>query len=261
MRRSIVTSAVLSLAAFVPISMCTAQTPEVDDEAADRSSHAARPSGDQGEAVAPLSKVHLNIVDQKLALSLAVDTQMQIEMGQLALESIRNDTLRRLLTARLDTQRAFVEQLETLTQDRAGEEIAQARRAIENDKASDGDDTKRFSLLALRRNATAMLVRIRVEILQKYGQMVCRELNAEHTDEFDRHYLQCDLLHQMQMLATLEVFADQASADFAQVIRREAVAATEQLHLTRQLALQLETLPLAGNSAGKPLVVETASEQ
>ncbi len=258
MRRSYVTSAVLLMTALVPVSLGHAQTPELDDETADHSSNAARPLDDRTNAGGPLADVHLNIVDQKLALSLAVDTQMQIEMGELALTSIHNEALRGMLSARLDEQRAFVAQLETLTAGRAGKALDQARREIKDDQ--DGNGSRRLRLLDLRRNATALLVRIRMEVLQKYSRMVCGELKPASGDDFDRHYLQCDLLNQMQMLATLEVFADQASQDFAQVLQREAATAKEQIEHTQQFALQLETLPLAGNAAAKPLVVETAAE-
>jgi hypothetical protein len=243
MRPTSIATAALALC-VCPFSLGIAGMPEVP-EAID-------------EKKAALADVHLNVVDQKLALSLAVDTHMQIEMAELALESVQNEGLRRLLTNRLESQRAFATQLETLTEGRASRAIAEARQEIAKD--AEGEDAGRFRLLDLRRNATGMLVRIRMEILQKYGQMVCDELEAKSAAEFDRHYLHSDLLHQMQMLATMEVLAGQASADFAQVIGHAATSAKEQLVLAQQLWLQLDTLPLA-KTPEVPLVVETAAER
>jgi hypothetical protein len=205
-------------------------------------------------------EVHLNLIDQKLALSLAVDTQGQIEMAEFALKSIANDALRRLVTVRLEGQRDFAAELNMLTGGRAESTLAQARREIEKDRAPDNVPDKRFRLLSIR-SATAMLARIRVEILQEYAAMQRDELAAKSGEQFDRNYLQRDLLNQMQVLATLRVFEHQASADFAQVIHRTWARAHEQFELANQLLLQLETAPLAGVAPAQPDPVEVAPAQ
>jgi hypothetical protein len=94
-----------------------------------------------------------------------------------------------------------------------------------------------------------MMVRIRMEILEGYLADVQSGLAARSVDEFDQQFLHGDVLHQMQLLAMLEVFERQASADFAGVIHREAEAAREHLALSRQLLVQLETAPLVGTAA------------
>jgi predicted outer membrane protein len=203
------------------------------------------------ETRAAAPEVHLNLIDQKLALSLAVDTQWQIEMAEFALKSIANDALRRLVTVRLEGQRDFAAQLNTLTGGRAESTLAQARREIEKDRAPDNVPDKTFRLLSIR-SATAMLARIRVEILQEYAAMQRDELAAKSTDKFDLHYLRYDLLNQMQVLSTLQVFEHQASADFAQVIHRTWARAHEQFELANQLLVQLETAPLAGVAPARP---------
>jgi len=101
-----------------------------------------------------------------------------------------------------------------------------------------------------------MLARIRVEILQDYAAMQRAELAAKSADQFDLHYLRCDLLNQMQTLAMLRVFEHQASADFAQVIHRAWASAHEQFESANRLLLQLETPPLAGIAPAEPEPVE-----
>lgn len=213
---------------------------------------------EQVGASASVPEVHLNIVDQKLAVSLAVDTHAQIELADFALKGVANDSLKRYLTARLEGQQAFAARLDALTGGRTREAIARALREIEDDKATHSRGA-RLSLLSLR-NATAMVARIRLEILQEYFQTLRGELSAKSAEEFDRHYLRYELANQMQMLAALRVFESQASNDFALVIHEAWTGAKEQLDHARQLMLQLETAPLAGSAAAKPALVETIAQ-
>jgi predicted outer membrane protein len=223
----------------------------------------SRPPIDAGtppvEAGGAGPEVHLNLIDQKLALSLAVDTQGQIEMAEFALKSITNDSLRRFVTVRLGCQRDFAASLNTLTGGRAGSTLAQARREIDNDRAPEQTPDKKFRLLSVR-NATAMLARIRVEILQQYAAMQHGELAAMSAEKFDLHYLRCDLINQMQTLAMLQVFEHQASADFAQVIHRAWAHAYEQFESAKQLLVQLEPAPLAGLAPVQSDLVEAGTE-
>lgn len=201
----------------------------------------------------PAPQVNLNLIDQKLALSLAVDTQAQIDMAEYALKTIVNDAVRRFVTVRLEGQRNFADQLDTLTDGRAREALAQARREIEEDRAPGKSREKKFRLLSLR-SATAMLARIRLEILQEYAEMQRGDLAAKSVEEFDRYYLRCDILNQMQVLATLKVFEGEASEDFAAVIHQSWTTTKEHFDNARQLLLQLETAPLAGITPDKPVL-------
>ena len=204
-------------------------------------------------------EVHLNLIDQKLALSLAVDTQWLIEMAEFAQTSIVNDALGRFVTVRLESHRDFAAELNALTKGRAASALARARREIEKDRVPDKVSKKKFRLLSVR-SATAMLARIRVEILQEYAAMQRGELAAKSAEEFDLYYLQFDLLNQMQVLATLKVFEHQASADFAEVIHRAWARTYAQFGIANQLLLQLETRPLAGVAPLQPDLVEIVAE-
>jgi hypothetical protein len=204
-------------------------------------------------------EVSLNVVDQKLALSLAVDTRGQIEMAEFALEAADSEPTRQLLRERLERLRAFATKLETLTEGKAREAIERALREIEQDKAP-GEKAAKFRLLSLRNNATAMVVRIRLEILQQYAELMRSELAGKQKLEFDRHFLRGDVLNQMQMLAALQVFEGQASADFAGVIHEAWAESKDYLERAKLLLLQLETAPLAEVTA-KPALVETATER
>lgn len=229
---------------------CFAQTPEADIEELTVARSPLGTSGDQ--STSGTSAINLNLIDQKLALSLAVDTAWQIQVAEVALKSVKSESLRTMLQSRLADQRAFAEHLEVLTGGRARQAIEQAAREIERDAAAGKAQPVRFRPLALQRNATAMMIRIRLEILQEYQELMDAELNTASSSEFDRQFLRHDLLHQMQMLAMLEVFEAQASADFAGVIAAQAIAARQHLDGCRQALSDLNAQPLAGASATLP---------
>ena len=219
----------------------------------------ATQSGDPLDASAAVPEVHLNLIDHKLALSLAVDTEAQIETAELALKAIVDDALWQFVTVRLEGQRDFAAELEKLTDGRTRAALVRARREIEADKAPDKLRKKGFRLLSIR-SATAMLARIQLEILQEYAAMQRAERAAKSAQEFDRHFLRCDVLHQMQALATLKVFESQASADFALVIHQAWIKAKGHFDNARQLLLQLETAPLASVTPARPVLAEAVSE-
>ncbi len=255
MRRNPITYAAALLAVLFTASPCVAQETEVQFSENQSPERPARPIGQPAEQTIDLEKVNLNLVDQKLALSLAVDTQGQLEMLDYALKSASHEGLRRLLSDRRADQQAFAAVLNQLTHNRAEEAIDRARQDIAADKLPDRQP-QRLNLLALRRNATAMVVRIRLEQLQEYTQMLCCELNATSSTHFDRDYLRCEMLHQMQILAMLKVFEGQASADFAQVIRQASVDCADYLTRAKQTLLQIETAPLADTTPVAAAVVE-----
>jgi predicted outer membrane protein len=253
-----------ALAFIVPASVCFAQnsapaTTEGDETrtATTVSASSNGSSSDQAAGSRASAKVSLNIIDQKLALSLAVDAWAQIETGELALKTVRNEPLKRVIAARVESLRAFYTLLNEVTGGRTGEAVAQAVREIEQDAKGAKARTVNFRPLALNRNATAMIVRIRLEILQQYTDLVQADLDGKSGEEFDKHYLRGELLHQMQLLAMLQVFESQASPDFGAVIHDAVVSAQDHLSKSRQTLVQMETLPLAGGTPA-PLSEATA---
>ena len=204
-------------------------------------------------------EVHLNLIDQKLALSLAVDTHGHIKMAQFALESIDSDAVRQLVTARLASQRDFAAELNLLTKGRTVKTLNKALRQIAQERAPDFVPEKKFRLLSIR-NATALLARIRLEIQQDYAAMQQAELVAQSAEAFDRRYLRCDLVNQMQSLAALKVYESQASEDFARVLHRHWVRAAAQYDAARELLRQLAAPALADVAPVRVEIVGAATE-
>ena len=194
---------------------------------------AAETTDPMGSGVAG-PEVHLNLVDQKLAVSLAVDTHAQIELTEFALKGVASDALRRYLTIRLESQHAFAARLDALTGGRTREAIVRALRKSRMIRPRTSHKARSCDYCRC-----AMPARWWLASDWKFCRSTpkpCRtELAAKSSEEFDRHYLRYELANQMQMLAALRVFETQASADFALVIREAWTTAKEQLDHARQL--------------------------
>jgi hypothetical protein len=242
----------LPTAAIFFSTSCFAQMPDIEVEELTAARTSTGTSDDQSSAH-PAKGINLNLIDHKLALSLAVDTAWQVELGEAVLASAKSETLREMLKTRVAEQRAFAQQLELLTDGRARQAIEQAAREIERDAAAGKAQPIRFRPLALQRNATAMMVRIRLEILQAYEDLIRAELNAADSADFDRQFLRHHLQHQMQMLAMLDVFESQASADFAAVIANQALVARQHLEGCRRLLAELDGRTAASAPAALPV--------
>jgi hypothetical protein len=214
------------------------------------------------EYLAPQSEldaVRLSIVDEKLALSLAVEMHIQIELAQVALAVIRHEDLKRFTGKKLGQYRRLLNTLETLTDGRASKVLLQATRKTERLAASSEaaltaspeisnpspvKSGRKRGIGDIVQNATAnTIVRVRLGIAQEYAQLLRAELEAAPAEEFDRRYFSVERFNQMQVLAMLRVFEQQASPDFARIVHRAAVAAESHASEARQIVEQIKLLP------------------
>ncbi|REK15716.1 MAG: hypothetical protein DWQ37_07805 [Planctomycetota bacterium] len=258
MHRIPFTRAAATLTVVLLAANSSGQTPEVDNELVSPPEAADNGQSQEGQSQEP--EVHLNLIDKKLALSMAVDAWGQIEMGEFGLSSVGSEAVRQLLNDRMEVQRALAVRLEKLTHGDAKEAVERALREIAQDRTA-SNSSPRFRLLDLRRNSTAMLVRVRLEIVQEYGDLLRVELSGKAPQEFDRAYLRTHLVDQMQLMAALKVFEGQASADFAKVIRRARAEVQDHVERAKTLLINLEDAPLVGVAAAKPEVTKTAAER
>ncbi len=239
-------------------------------DSAGNSSKVAADSGSHSEAV------YLNVVDQKLALNLAVDANTQIAFAEFALSKVDKDAVRNYAKSQLAKQRALAAKMDSLTSGEASTLILQATRQIEADKAKpqlvlssvrsassiqtgrsdsvvDRADEERAAdsetvtrgarkgHFGIRSNSIAMVVRIKLEMGQEYMDSLQTDLVSNHDCGIDLRYLTIDTLNQMQTLATLKVFEGQASPEFAKVIHQARSQAAQQLELGKELLSTLES--------------------
>ena len=237
--------------------------------AAERPWLSADADGESSEAEFALEGVSLNMIDQKVAVSMAVEAQVQIDLVEHALPKIHDPRLRRLTERKLALYRALFETLDDLSDGRARSMLARvsadrARRhpasdalthvepnqvqtsattaaqiVDRHDKGTEATPavittkttrTKtsggKGGLSSVLENATTnAILRVRLDIAEAYHEMLRAELAGIAPADFDRHYLHTETVNQMQVLAMLRVFEQQASAEFARVLHQATLAA------------------------------------
>jgi hypothetical protein len=215
---------------------------------------AADESPGQGPVVGPerlvapseLDAISLSMVDEKIALSLAVETHIQIELAQFALARLGNEELKQLTVKKLGSYRQLLNTLEELTGGRAGKILARAGRhlqttppgtSVSRTSTTEGDSRARAKPGrkggigdVIQNAATQTVLRVRLDIAQQYADLLRAELETATPGEFDRRYLAIEVFNQMQVLAMLRVFERQASTEFARIIHL-ATASAEALAL------------------------------
>jgi hypothetical protein len=226
----------------------------------------------QGE----LDAVSLNVVDEKLALSLAVETHIQIELAGYALGGVHDEELKRFTDTKLQTYRRLLNTLEVLTDGRAvkvlrppraahaaqGSEVVPvtddgAAPAASANVARTARNRRKSSINDVIQNAAMQAaLRVRLEIAQQFAHLLRAELETAPPGEFDRRYLTVEAFNQMQVLAMLRVFEQQASKEFGVIIHHATEAAEAHALEGRRLAERLRQQPPIQPAA--PQVVNTA---
>lgn len=230
---------------------------------------------------ADLDAVNLSIVDDKLALSLAVEIHVQIELTEFAVKGVQHDALRQLTLRKLALYHRLLDTMDNLSGGRATATLSrslQGRDAVPQSTTAEAElpggqqpsatasqavgqdstaaarsDNPRAPRRTAKRGggisniiqnaATAAIMRVRLEIAEQYGGMLRAELASTPPAEFDRHYLAIEVFNQMQVMAMLRVFEQQASADFARILHVATAAAEAQFAEAHQVIEILKRLP------------------
>ncbi len=202
-----------------------------------------------------LDEINLSIVDDKLAMSLAVEAHVQVELTEFALDMIADEHLRSLTEHKLRGYKQLYNTLNELTGGRVDSMLARTPRVRE--VASDSSDAtaerprpkKRGSRGGigdiLQNTATKAILRVRLDIAHQYIDLLRTELELSPPGEFDRRYIGIEVYNQMQVLSMLRVFETQASPEFARLIHRATANSESQVAEAREVVEQLRnTLPL-----------------
>ncbi|MEX2114707.1 MAG: hypothetical protein WD845_16060 [Pirellulales bacterium] len=203
---------------------------------------------------AELDQINMSIVDEKLAMSLAVEAHVQMELSEFALDIIGDSRLKALTDQKLRGYRQLYSTLNELTGGRANAMLARnsrARNAAPSSPAANAQTPKPSRQKALgvgdimQNTATKAILRVRLEIANRYTDLLRAELESSPPGDFDRRYIGIELYNQLQVLAMLRVFEEQASPDLARVIHLATTASEAHLLESRQvIELLKNSLPL-----------------
>jgi hypothetical protein len=231
-----------------------------------------RPDIAAPECLAPQSEldaVSLTIIDEKLALSLAVETHIQIELAQSALAGIRHKDLKHFTEKKLRHYRQLLNTLETLTGGRASKALSRATRKSDAGAAranaapvvsnrSSAKSGRQEGIADIVQNTTAnAILRVRLAIAQEYARLLRAERDTALPEEFDRGYLSVEGFNQMQLVAMLRVFEQQASPEFARIIHLATVAAESHASEGRHVVEQLNRPPASPGEVANTALKES----
>jgi predicted secreted protein len=207
-----------------------------------------------------LDEVNMSVIDEKLALSLAVETHVHMDVMEFALHSMSDADLRALTQRKLRSCQQLYNTLDDLTGGRVEAMLGRGARRATGDVAADdaveaGADQAETRTSKKRRGgglgnvlqsaATRAILRVRLEIAEQYAVLLRAELEASPPGEFDRRYMNVELYNQMQVLSMLRVFERQASGEFGRVIHVATLATEQYLGEGKHLVDQLRnTLPI-----------------
>jgi hypothetical protein len=107
----------------------------------------------------------------------------------------------------------------------------------------------------LENATTNAIMRVRLDIAEAYHEMLRAEMATLAPAEFDRHYLHTETVNQMQVLAMLRVFEQQASPEFARVLHQATLAAERH---TVELKAVAESAPLTDAPVAAPSPMSAA---
>jgi hypothetical protein len=224
-------------------------------------------------SAAELEATNLSYVDEKLALSLAVETHLQIRLQEYALTNIIDDELEELTHRKLHLYRSLLDTLDELTSGRARTLLEHEDEVtLDRGAATPPDNAPTVGALAsvadmpsvqspattqaaapkpggrkrggirsvIQKASDAAIVQVRLQIGTQYSGLLRAQLEATDPGQFDRRYLAAETLNHMQVVAMLRVFEQHASESFARIVHRAASTAETQLIEGRRLTEKLD---------------------
>jgi hypothetical protein len=201
---------------------------------------ASRSVDDAHDLAAPeeLDVLSLSRIDQKLVLSLAVEMQLQVTLGEAAIERIHDDGLKRFAADKLRLYRALFATLDELSNGRAAALLAGGRATADAKRESKHKTGGLKGIVS--RLSDAAILQMRLDIAGEYSELLGTELEAGRPQDFDRRYLSTECVNQMQVVAMLRVFEERASDGLARIIHRATTAAEQHLEQGRLHSRRLE---------------------
>jgi predicted outer membrane protein len=187
----------------------------------------------------------LNSADSQLAACLIVDNQGEIALGKLAEQKAKDKDVKDFGEKMVQDHTQFMQQLERFasTQGQKGNlganpqsanEAVQQQAAGNTDRALPGAMTQPMGGQGLN------FVALKQEIGQKCLQMTQGDLEKKDASQFDKCYIGQQIGAHVQVLATLEVFRNQASPELASVLDKGIETTNSHLEHAKKIAESLD---------------------
>jgi predicted outer membrane protein len=179
--------------------------------------------------------------DSQLAGCLIVDNQGEIALGKLAEEKAQDKDVKEFGQKMVKDHTQFLQQLEQFANE-GGRMGAQSQNTAEHTMPTAGATEAAIpgSTTQPVGGQTLNLVQLKQEIGQKCLDMVKKDLEEKQGAQFDKCYIGAQIGAHMEVLATLEVFRNQASPELANVLDKGIETTKSHLEHAQKIAKALE---------------------
>jgi predicted outer membrane protein len=194
--------------------------------------------------IAGMQMAGANSADSQLAGCLIVDNQGEIALGKLAEQKSQNNDVKQFAQKMVQEHGQFMQKLEqfaaagnqtdNMTAGQLPAVAVQQQAAGMTDRGLTGATTQPMGGQGLN------FVQLKQQIGQKCLQMTQRDLEQKDAAQFDKCYIGQQIGAHVEVLATLEVFRNQASPELAAVLDKGIETTKTHLEHAQQLAKSLD---------------------
>jgi predicted outer membrane protein len=182
--------------------------------------------------------------DHIFAGCLIVDNQGEVALGKLAEQKAKDNDVKQFAQRMVQDHTQFMQELEKFAgqqgatnesrvgENRTGPETGATTATT--DRVPTGSTTQAMG------NEHINIVQLKQEIGQKCLEMARQDLDQKQGTEFDKCYIGSQIPMHMEVLATLEVFRNQASPELASVLDKGIQTTKSHLDEAKKIAKSLE---------------------
>ncbi len=186
----------------------------------------------------------VNSTDSQLAGVLVVDNQGEIALGKLAEQKTSNKDVKQFAEMMVKDHTDFMQQLEKFARTQgqsanAGTNMPPAT-GVQQQAAGNTDRALPGAMTQPMGGENLNLVQLKQEIGQKILQMTQQDLEQKSGSEFDKCYIGGQVGAHVGVLATLEVFRNQASPELASVLDKGIETTKTHLDHAKQIVKSLD---------------------
>jgi predicted outer membrane protein len=183
----------------------------------------------------------LNSADSQLAAFLIVDNQGEIALGKLAEQKAKDKDVKDFGEKMVHDHTQFMQQLERFAGNgNLGANAQSANVAVQQQAAGNTDRALPGSVTQPMGGQGLNFVALKQEIGQKCLQMTQGDLTKKSASQFDKCYIGQQIGAHVEVLATLEVFRNQASPELASVLDKGIETTKSHLEHAKKIAEALD---------------------
>lgn len=190
-------------------------------------------------------------VQKYIVACLLSKNKAEVEINEFAQQQAQNPEVKEFAQQMVQDHQKLVQELQQLASKHGGQAADRARTATSLEATEQADTNARTLGAANTNSAVDQLVALEQQITKQCAQALRDELQQKQGAEFDMCYIGSQIGAHMQMVAALEVLAQQGPEQIQQVAQKAQPIVQQHLDHAKNLAKQLESQSPVGNRAAR----------